>query len=479
MFNLSYKNWRKIVSRGKYPSLFIYELAQGLKNTHKITGFKTRMQTYCRTSRASYLYESEAQAAIKEIRKILQRNPGKTLSWLEQYHQQSKRLFIWISRINRQIATHNFSESELQKFYQQFERNIQYFWRWAYLPFLMDEALNLEIYDLFAKLGAKQKEIPNFLKILATAPQGTMHHQEEIELLKLSQRIKKFGWKKEAKGFNEHLEKWAWKNSWVYFYQPLTKKTLKEEIAKIIQKDPIKIIRDIQQGKKRELIARERLLAYFHHHRLKVLADILTQYALWHSLKMEEASKAVYLVRRLFTKLADKLNLSYEEFIELLPREVIKDDVSPSRIRARLKNNGALMCKGVFKILTGEELKKTEVALEYQAKTAKILRGFATFGGKVMGKVKIVSERDDIAHAMIKPGDILVAAMTNVNMTPLIKKASAIITDEGGILSHAAILSRELQIPAIVGTKIATQVLQDGQMVEVDANRGVVKILNL
>ena len=57
------------------------------------------------------------------------------------------------------------------------------------------------------------------------------------------------------------------------------------------------------------------------------------------------------------------------------------------------------------------------------------------------------------------------------------KKSSVIITDAGGLTSHAAIVSRELGIPCIVGTKIATQVLKDGDLVEVDAEKGIVKIL--
>jgi len=57
------------------------------------------------------------------------------------------------------------------------------------------------------------------------------------------------------------------------------------------------------------------------------------------------------------------------------------------------------------------------------------------------------------------------------------KKAVAVITDEGGITCHAAIVSRELKIPCIVGTKIATRVLKDGDKVEVDADKGVVKII--
>ena len=67
--------------------------------------------------------------------------------------------------------------------------------------------------------------------------------------------------------------------------------------------------------------------------------------------------------------------------------------------------------------------------------------------------------------------------MTRPEFMPLAKKALAIVTDEGGITSHAAVISRELGIPCIVGTKLATQVLHNGDLVEIDANRGMVKIL--
>ena len=77
----------------------------------------------------------------------------------------------------------------------------------------------------------------------------------------------------------------------------------------------------------------------------------------------------------------------------------------------------------------------------------------------------------------VQEGEILVCSMTSPDYVPAMKKASAIVTDEGGLLSHAAIVSRELGKPCIVGTKIATKVLKDGTIIEVDANTGVVKII--
>jgi pyruvate,water dikinase len=72
-------------------------------------------------------------------------------------------------------------------------------------------------------------------------------------------------------------------------------------------------------------------------------------------------------------------------------------------------------------------------------------------------------------------GDILVTIMTSPDFVVVMKKAAAIITDEGGLTSHAAIISRELEKPCIVGTRSASRILKDGDLVEVDANLGVVR----
>ena len=74
-------------------------------------------------------------------------------------------------------------------------------------------------------------------------------------------------------------------------------------------------------------------------------------------------------------------------------------------------------------------------------------------------------------------GDILIAFMIRPMFLLQMRRAGAIVTDEGGITCHAAIVARELGIPCIIGTKIATQVLKDGDEVEVDAERGMIKVL--
>jgi pyruvate,water dikinase len=92
--------------------------------------------------------------------------------------------------------------------------------------------------------------------------------------------------------------------------------------------------------------------------------------------------------------------------------------------------------------------------------------------GTASGEVCVVAP--DNLDIDFPEGAVLVCEVTTPNYVPLMQKAAAIVTDQGGILSHAAIVARELRKPCIVGTGDATNKLKNGQMVMVDANSGVV-----
>ncbi|AEA12020.1 phosphoenolpyruvate synthase [Thermoproteus uzoniensis 768-20] len=102
-----------------------------------------------------------------------------------------------------------------------------------------------------------------------------------------------------------------------------------------------------------------------------------------------------------------------------------------------------------------------------------VVKGIAASPGVAVGRAKICLTLDD-AKRKLQKGDILVTKMTDPDWVPYMRLASAIVTDEGGRTSHAAIVSRELGIPAVVGTGNATQVLKDGEIYTVDGGKGVV-----
>ena len=106
-------------------------------------------------------------------------------------------------------------------------------------------------------------------------------------------------------------------------------------------------------------------------------------------------------------------------------------------------------------------------------KNVKEINGQSVFLGKVTGLVRRIDLPEEMSK--MKAGDILVSTATTPSIVPAIRKAAAIVTDEGGLTCHAAIMAREFQIPCVVGAKIATRGLKDGDKVSVDASNGKIR----
>ena len=122
-----------------------------------------------------------------------------------------------------------------------------------------------------------------------------------------------------------------------------------------------------------------------------------------------------------------------------------------------------------------EKLEKKVAEMEEKKPVSEariLLKGLGASPGFSTNIVKVLASEKEISK--IESGNILVTSMTTPDFVPAMRKASAIITDEGGMTCHAAIVSRELGIPCIVGTGNATKVLKDGMVVTVDANKGIV-----
>lgn len=105
----------------------------------------------------------------------------------------------------------------------------------------------------------------------------------------------------------------------------------------------------------------------------------------------------------------------------------------------------------------------------------KDIKGSVGYKGIVTGKARVAlspQERD-----AVEEGEIIVAPMTTVDFLPAMKKAAAFVTDEGGITCHAAIVAREMKKPCIIGTRSASRIIKTGDMLEVDAEKGIVRIL--
>ena len=168
--------------------------------------------------------------------------------------------------------------------------------------------------------------------------------------------------------------------------------------------------------------------------------------------------------------IANKKNVRVSESL----KKYFKENKLPKRdlLISRHKKSGIFYEKGEEFRLYEKDIDSIE-SFWNKNTGIKEVKGNIAFKGKVKGKVNIISDFKNIGN--FKEGDILVTGMTDPNFVPLMEKAGAIVTDAGGILCHASIVSRELKKPCIVGTQIATRVFKTGDIVEVDANKGIVK----
>lgn len=209
------------------------------------------------------------------------------------------------------------------------------------------------------------------------------------------------------------------------------------------------------------------------------LLDLINQHIYLDNYAADLGDKIDFVLQKLLSK---KYNLSFQDIswytfseLEALVKEGTK--LSKGELSARKQHRVMAQINGEIGVFYGK--RNSQKAILFlntdEVKSVDSFRGIIASSGRVNGPVKIVKGIKDIKK--IKEGDILVATTTRADLMPAIRRCAAIVTDSGGITSHAAIVSRELDIPCIVGSEIATQILKDGDFVEVDANRGIVKKL--
>ncbi len=195
--------------------------------------------------------------------------------------------------------------------------------------------------------------------------------------------------------------------------------------------------------------------------------------------KMFNAQSSYYVNQVIMQKLAKKLGVSFEQvrYVDVpLLSEFTKVKDIEKRLKARTELLVITSTDYETKFYEGKDAKiyldAVGIKLAVDNKEISEVKGQVANPGTYVGKVRVLltSQVTDF-----KEGEILVTGMTTPDFIVLIKKAGAIITDEGGITSHAAIISRELNKPCIIGTKIATKWLKNSDLVEVDAEKGIVR----
>ncbi|MFA5023962.1 MAG: PEP-utilizing enzyme [Patescibacteria group bacterium] len=190
---------------------------------------------------------------------------------------------------------------------------------------------------------------------------------------------------------------------------------------------------------------------------------------------------ALYKTTFILEEMAKRIGITLKELRFMTSKEIkqalFKGQINKAEVKSRKEFSLYYTAKDTEIYYSGEAARSI-VAKYIQKNTNKNiteLNGQCGCRGHARGKVKIINVVSDMVK--METGDILVSISTQPDLLPAMKKAAAFITDQGGVTSHAAIVAREMKTPCVIATKIATQVLQDGDEVEVDADKGTVKII--
>lgn len=207
--------------------------------------------------------------------------------------------------------------------------------------------------------------------------------------------------------------------------------------------------------------------------------DLYSLYANFKDWKNYHREQSSYKMKILFDEIAKRLSLVAKQVSFLTEQETTlalenKIKLDKNEIDGRIKNSALVFLDNEMFLVTDTTTLK-EIDSFIEVKNVVAIKGSIAYSGIVRGHAKIISSTKDFDK--VNEGDILVASTTRPDYLPFMKKSGGFVTNEGGMLSHAAIMARELKKPCIIGTKIATKVLKDGDLVEVDAEKGVVTII--
>ncbi len=378
---------------------------------------------------------------------------------------------------------------DLLKFLSKFRTSYQTFMQYLMYPHLIERYFIEVIKKELRIILKKQKEEEDFEDVLNKLTIPVYHEiEEQTEMLQVAIEIQKYGLTTKTRELINNLyKKYLWQPFWTVNAKPLSFNYYKDSIE-VLSKSKNSLQEEIKRIKKEQNNRKEELEKILRRIKASVIlrnfVEILQAYMFLRTYRKNIISKAHYQHLSLIKEVAKRMKIedsfslvTYQEMIDFLEKGKL---LAKHILTKRKEGWGIIAESGFIEVVSGREevlemMERFQIGmLPIIPPVHTIIKGNPACQGNVIGSVKIVKNKKDFSK--IKQGDILITHMTTPDFVPLLKKIIGIITDEGGVTCHAAIISREYGIPCIVGTENATQVIQDGDQVELNAYTGIVKI---
>jgi phosphohistidine swiveling domain-containing protein len=488
------RHWEPIAKRGKAHGVFIIDVVarifseakRGLRATEHFPSTYSQINT--KSFNGRYMRQVTIDDYIRVLRDLEKKKPGALLRAAKKYEQSAldarQRADAIASRWDKRSKTKVDLTKEIRALYEAYAciapRTYHYVMINRFYPDIVSETIARRV----PKVNEQAEVANSFFSCVRTT--GLL--KERAALIRLASDVRAKRVSRNSPPFSRRVAKIAqefgYLGMYVMFGRPFTSADIKKRVMTLIVKGFERESESVraQLGRDRKTL---KLFSKYKFTASEQRAVRTAQEWAYASILGDEAY--AYITARTLPMLYDcakRLRIPYMVLVSMRFNELISalrsgQPVSRSdrqRFERRLSTHAVVYEQGKIRLYEGKSLKGFISTL----RPAKVLRGRITeltgqvaSPGIVRGRVVIVQSLGDLKK--VRPGNILVAESTMPAYVSAMERAGAVVTEEGGLLSHAAIVSRELQVPCVVGTKIATKVFKDGDRVEVDAVKGIVK----
>lgn len=352
-------------------------------------------------------------------------------------------------------------------------------WSLGMIPNVLDlenDCMRVYLKQQLADVGLDENDVEKAFQALVVPRELSLAQKEERDMLRLAME------KQSPEAIQNHWETyrsiqfgWIGPDLSLDYFQDRYERLLKEGTTE-------QQLAEIEQAQKTAANERSKWLE-----RLELSSKAEELFRLYEELLYRKTHRmdALFLsysaTQPLLKKIAKDYFLSlkqvYAVYIPWLIEMIEKDEVDEERINALASYSVQYLKDGKLSLVIGDEARALVATIrEVLPKAPEVheLKGECGYPGEVVrGRVCIVNRAAEMSK--FEDGDVLISNVTDPSLLPVMKRASAFVTNQGGLTCHAAIVARELKTPCVVGTKIATHAFKDGEMVEVDASKGTVK----
>lgn len=471
--------WSLLVNR-RQPPLFLSNTFASYTGRERVTGILSQPEAILQLGDGRYFIDARF---IRAVRQHFHKGGLPVLRKFQRELVRHVQTFDEYAQALSQVQASEMHETTLEKTLARFfdlAANAQAFL--DPVP-IADGVLTEKIHDLLPSRDEATRR--QWLTRLMCPAKENFHTQEERSLLHLAlayrQRPSHY-----PKMLRQHVKRFAWIGGrWYWWQNAWTEQDIQRRVQEMLKvKNPVTALRQFEAAlsvQKRQSVFLERRLLKTSSKRLHTVLVEAREFAYLRIWRTDVMYRAGYLARHIFYEAAKRAGIPQRDIVYCTRTEILnlvqrkKVVITQAELDRRRRYCALLLLKKKSFILSGSAWKKKFAHFMNERKTPKILKGQVAYSGRVVGRVKVVLDTKDLRK--VRSGDVLVAVMTFPHFIAAMEKAAAFVTDEGGILCHAAIVSREMRKPCVIGTKHATRLLQDGDVVEVDGNSGIVKIL--